>query len=76
MANKKLSNEGVFSDDTRLALLEHTIVDINKTLERFEKRFDKIDEKTDSHFKWTLILFFGLYVSIIGAVIKATHFFG
>lgn len=73
---KKTKQESSYSDDTRLALLEHTISDINKTLERFEKRFDKLDDKTDSHFKWTLILFFGLYVSIVGAIIKASHLFG
>ncbi|KTD27502.1 SlyX family protein [Legionella micdadei] len=48
MTNKKGSTEVSYSGDTRLALLEHTINDINKTLERFEKRFDRLEEKIDS----------------------------
>jgi len=45
MPNKK--GNITYTEDTRLALLEHTIIDINKTLERFEKRFDRIDERFD-----------------------------
>ncbi len=35
------------SIDTRAALLEQSINNINDTMVRFEKRFDKIDSKVD-----------------------------
>lgn len=34
-----------YSDDTRLALLEQSIIHINETMLRMEHRFDKIDER-------------------------------
>ncbi len=36
------------TDDTRLALLEQSINNINDTLKSFEKRFDKLDSKLDN----------------------------
>jgi len=33
--------------DVRLAILETTVVNINETLIRMERRFDKIDEKLE-----------------------------
>lgn len=36
------------TDDTRLALLEQSINNINDTLKSFEKRFDKLDNKLDN----------------------------
>lgn len=33
------------TNDVRLALLEQSIININETLVRFEKRFDKIDSE-------------------------------
>ena len=38
------------TDDTRLALLEQSIININDTLKRFEKRFDSLENKIDSGF--------------------------
>lgn len=82
--SKKNISDG-YSDDTRIALLEHTIGDINKTLERFEKRFDRIDErfdrvdekfdkmndKIDSNFKWMLTFIVPMFVGILGLMAHA-----
>jgi hypothetical protein len=66
-----------YSDDVRLALLEQSINNINNTLMRFEKRFDQIDNKIDSQFKWNLGLMAGLYAiigsSLITFIIKFIH---
>src|SRR6202166_4850436 len=35
------------TNEVRLALLEQSIYNINETLIRFEKKFDKIDDKLD-----------------------------
>lgn len=76
MTNKKMGNDHYYSEDTRLALLEHTISDINKTLERFEKRFDRMDEKfdkldakfdkkIDGQFKWIIGILTAVAINII-----------
>jgi uncharacterized coiled-coil protein SlyX len=39
--------EVFMNNDTKIAVLENTIVHINETLVRMESRFDKIDEKFD-----------------------------
>ena len=46
MSHHKLDYE--HSHETRIALLEQSINNINNTLVRFEKRFDRIDEKLES----------------------------
>lgn len=43
MSSQKITHS--YSDDTRLALLEQSINNINDTLIRFEKRFDKLDNE-------------------------------
>jgi len=58
-----------YSDDVRLALLEQTITNINDTLVRFEKRFDRIEQKMDSNFKWVLGTIFGLGTFLISSLI-------
>jgi uncharacterized coiled-coil protein SlyX len=84
MSNEKIKN--IYSDEVKLALLEQSINSINQTLIRFESRFDRLDlklekmsDKIDSHFKWTVGLIFGLYATalgtMIGAVGKAYHWF-
>lgn len=45
MKSEKINHQ--YSEDTRLALLEKSINTINDTMVRFEKKFDKIDEKFD-----------------------------
>jgi hypothetical protein len=60
------------SEDTRIALLEQSINNINDTLIRFEKRFDKLEEKIDTgfskidsrmwkNFYWTIAGFVGTW---------------
>ena len=46
MMQNKQTNDSYY--DTSLALLEQSIGHINETLIRFEKRFDRIDERMDS----------------------------
>lgn len=67
MATDKIKDH--YSNDVRLALLEQSIVNINDTLVRFEKRFDQLDTKIDSNHKWTLGLISGLYIFLGGAFI-------
>lgn len=66
-----------YSDETRIALLEQSITNINDTLVRLEKRFDQLDYKIDSNNKWTLGLISGLYIllgsAFITALIKFVH---
>jgi hypothetical protein len=66
-----------YSDDVRLALLEQSIVNINDTLVRFEKRFDQIDSQISdmrSHFDKLiggLYLIFG--TAFVATIIKFVH---
>jgi len=66
-----------YSDDVRLALLEQSIVNINDTLVRFEKRFDQIDSQISdmrSHFDRLiggLYLIFG--TAFVATIIKFVH---
>ena len=73
-----------YSDETRIALLEQSINNINNTLVRFEKRFDqidakfdKLDTKIDASQKWCIGLISGLYIlfgsAFITALIKFVH---
>ena len=69
------------SIDTRVAILEQNITSINQTLIRIENKFDirldRLDERIDSNFKWTLALVAApLYTSIIGFIVgKIIHWF-
>ena len=73
-----------YSEETRIALLEQSINNINDTLIRFEKRFDQIDSKFSSmhsenktHHRWTMGGIFGLYAiffsASLGLIIKLIH---
>ena len=46
-----MKHNGNNSHETRISLLEQSITNINETLIRFEKRFDKLDQKIDQGFK-------------------------
>ena len=57
----------VHADDqeaTRLALLEQSMDHINQTMQRLEismnAKFDRLDSKIDSNFKWWLLIIIGL----------------
>lgn len=75
MSSQKIKD--AYSDDVRLALLEQSIVNINNTLVRFERRFDQLDAKIDSNNKWTVGLVSGLYIllgsAFITVLIKLVH---
>jgi uncharacterized coiled-coil protein SlyX len=58
MTKEKINDQT--NDEIRLAIVEHTIKTINDTLVRFEKRFDKLEDKMDSQFKWLLTIIAGL----------------
>lgn len=73
-------------NDARIAAFEQSIKSIDKSLIGIENRFDKMDSKFErindvifSHFKWTVMLIFGIYAStigtLLGAVGKAYHWF-
>ena len=44
---KAHKNEGKMNNDSRIAVLETTIIHIHETLERIDKRFDSIDRRFD-----------------------------
>ena len=57
-----MQNEQYINHEVRVQLLE-------KLVERFDARFDHIDNKMDSHFKWMLS-------SILGLGLVLTTFLG
>ncbi len=87
MNTEKIQHQ--YTDQTRLALLEQSINNINNTLIRFEKRFDKLDVRFDrvdeqlnvirkesnSDFKWLLTIFGGLIFSLFGIMAHSLHWF-
>jgi len=69
-----------YGEETRIALLEQSIDNINETLKRFESRFDKIDEKfdkidnqIDSNFIWMIGFMIGGFSSILGLLAHSFH---
>jgi hypothetical protein len=67
MSTEKIKN--TYSEETRLALLEQSINNINNTLMRFEKRFDDIQSEGKSHHRWCMGGIFGTYAIIISSII-------
>lgn len=72
--------------DTRVALLELSINHVNQTLERMEKRFDKIDmdikelrndlsKRIDSRFFWLLTFTIAGFGSLWGTLAHVAHWF-
>lgn len=60
MSVEKIKNQ--YSDETRLALLEQAITNINNTLIRMES-------ESKTHHRWTMGGIFGTYAIIITALI-------
>lgn len=60
-------------DQMDLALLKNNQSGFMQSLERIENsintRLDRIDQKVDSHFHWTLGLIFGIYALALPALI-------
>lgn len=63
------------SIDTRVALLEMSILHINETLMRMDKKLDKLDDKIDSRFFWLLSLGIGAFTGLLGIMAHGFHWF-
>ncbi len=70
------------TNETRLALLEQSIGHINETLQRFEKRFDNVDQElkairkeSKADFFWLLLIIGGTFASSLGILAKGFHWF-
>ncbi len=71
-----------YNNEIRIVMLENTVNNINDTLLRFEKRFDKIDSRFDkmddkftkiedkmsSNFRWLLTVMGSGFVLLLGAI--------
>ncbi len=75
MTKKQESNITKYPDsiDTRVALLEMSISHINDTLNRMEKKLDKVDDKIDSRFFWLLTLQISSFVGLLGVIARVAH---
>lgn len=62
-----------------IAVMKNSQGHIFKILERLDGRFDRLEQKVDSHFHWTLGLIFGMYAmgltGLIGALGHAYNWF-
>lgn len=74
MSKKKEDNLSIYpnSIDTRVALLEMSISNINETMKRVENRLEKLDSKIDSRFIWMLTFTIGGFVSVLGVISHVT----
>ena len=60
-----------------IAILKNNQGNLSKMLERIEGRFDKLEQKVDSHFHWTLGWIFGMYpMGLIGLIGALGHAYG
>jgi len=78
MTTQKIKDN--YTDDVRLALLEQSVNNINDTLVRFEKRFDRIDDQFEtikssmqSDFRWLVTIFGGLILGLSGIMAHGFH---
>jgi hypothetical protein len=62
------------TDETRLALLEQSINNINETMKRFEKRFDTLENKIDTGLKDINNRLWSNFFWLIGASTTITFF--
>lgn len=73
VAKSKQSDIHYNNEETRLALLEQSIRHIDATLLRFEHRFDQLDSRMDSNFKWLLGVMIAGFGSLLGIIAHAQH---
>jgi len=73
MVAKSRQSDIHYNEDTRLALLEQSISHIDATLLRFEHRFDQLDSRMDSNFKWLLGIMIAGFGSLLGIIAHAQH---
>lgn len=58
-----------YSDETRLALLEQSINNINNALLRIEQRMAEDRAEIRTYFKWTMTGIFGTYAIMISSLV-------
>ncbi len=73
-------NNGFNDHESRITRLECTIENINATLGRFEKRFDKIDDQlvaikaeSSTQFRWVIGIIVTSFIAPI--ILKLLHWF-
>lgn len=60
-----------------LALIKNDQGTIAKTLEKIDFRLDRLEQKVDSHFHWTMGLIFGVYaLGLTGLIGALGHAYG
>lgn len=60
-----------------LELMKNNQSNLSKTLERIEHAFQRLEQKVDSHFHWTLGLIFGMYaMGVTGLIGALGHAYG
>lgn len=60
-----------------IAVMQNSQSHVFKILERLDSRFDRLEQKVDSHFHWTLGLIFGMYaMGLTGLVGAIGHSYG
>lgn len=71
-------SEAVYTQEQMdVALMKKDMGSISKTLERMDSRLDRLEQKVDSHFHWTLGLIFGVYAMGLAGLIGALgHAYG
>jgi hypothetical protein len=78
----KMSDTPIYTQDQLdIALLKNDQSGFMRSLERIEtsinSRLDKLDQKVDSHFHWTLGLIFGMYaMGLTGLIGALGHAYG
>ena len=79
-----MTNDQIYTQEQMdIALLKNNQSSFMQSLERIENsintRLDRLDQKVDSHFHWTLGLIFGIYAlalpTLIGALGHAYNWF-
>lgn len=64
-------------EELEIALLKNNQNHVFKILERLDGRFDRLEQKFDSHFHWTLGLIFGMYaMGLTGLIGALGHAYG
>lgn len=68
-----MSNDKYHDHEVRITRLEVIVENINKTLERIEKRLDVMDCRIDSNFKWLLGIIIGGFGSMLAIMAHGFH---
>jgi hypothetical protein len=82
MATNHIDIKDYYNHETRIALVENAIINIQRQFDQVEKRFDQMDkrferleQKMDSQFRWIMGLILGLYgscfVTMLGYFLKS-----